>query len=342
MHGKEILTEYFEEGMEDHPKPKLEDEVVFIEAPQGPEVLETAPELAPPTGEAYVVSFSEDDTMEVVNEDEVHADEPMDMAVDEVVFEEDELELPMEVPEEQPTGRTMPGVDGFLPEEDEEDEVDEVDDEPVDSNWAEDRDTSKFIDYLREAYEGIPKHNGNSISGCERALVYLNGLNREVSEAVRKDTSNNLDQHLDEIEDYRVKIIQGMVALKNRIGELKKKIRGEGAQRKRSDDQSDDLTKEGSFDKTATTAQIQLVMTPFERAITGIIVNSVVSAGHPFEEVYDYLKEKFDLTPREELAVLQIIMDMGYPIFKDRGTIGGDATGDKDGHGVDFIKNYLA
>lgn len=347
MHGKEILTEYFEEGM-DQPKPKLEDEVVFIEAP-----MEKGPALPGP-GEAYVVSFSEDDmpvaenNMEFVHEDEVadnakaddmiEEDEAEDAAIDEVVFEEEDM-MPQPAPE--PTGRFMPGVEGGYLSEEKEPEVDEADDEPVETNWVDDRDTSKFMDYLRDAYSQIPRHNGMSISGCERALVYLNGLNREVSEAVRKDSGNSLDEHLDEIEDYRVKIIKGMVALKTRIGELKKKIKEEGSQ-KRASDESDDLTKEGAFQKEATTAQIQLVMTPFERAITGIIVNAVVSGGKPFEEVYDYLKDKFDLTSREELAILQIIMDMGYPIFKDRGTIGGEATGDNEGHGIDFIKNYLA
>ena len=84
-------------------------------------------------------------------------------------------------------------------------------------------------------------------------------------------------------------------------------------------------------------------MTPFERAISGILINSVVSAGHPFEDVYDFLKEKYSLTDREELAILQLVMDHGMPIFKDRGTIGKTPEKGKEteSHGIDFIKNYF-
>ena len=359
MNGKEILTEYFEDEMAETSAPKFEDDVVFIEAPADMREPNFEVNEGPKSGQAYVVSFSEDDlpaldlesdsvnhadfNEDLITEEAARVEQPLDMNTDTVYEEESALEsLSDESGEpEISSGRFIPGVENFVPESEAED-TEELEDEVIESSWVEDRDTSKFIDYLRESYSGVPKHNGNSISGCERALVYLNGLNREVSEAVRKDTENNLDEHLDEIEDFRVNIIQGMVALKTRIGELRKKIKEEGSQRKRSSDDSDELTKEGSIEKIATTAQIQLVMTPFERAISGILINSVVSAGHPFEDVYDYLKDKFELTPREELAIIQVVMDMGYPIFKDRGIIGTDAKGDGKGHGIDFIKNYLA
>ena len=77
--------------------------------------------------------------------------------------------------------------------------------------------------------------------------------------------------------------------------------------------------------------------------IAGIIINSVVSGGKPLEEVYDFLKEKYDLSDREELAIMQVIMDSGYPIFKDRGTFSSKKNKDgAKGHGIEFIKNYFA
>lgn len=212
---------------------------------------------------------------------------------------------------------------------------DEEPEEPTETTWFDDRDVSKFIDFLREAFPGgIPQHDGNSISGCEKAMAYLNDLNRDISDAVRKDVDGVLDDYLDEIEDYRVKILKGMVKLKHRMGELKKKIREEASQEKKAVEDDESIKKNAS-------REIQMIMTPFERAIAGILINSTVSAGNPFETVYDYLKEKFELTPREELAIIQLVMDMGYPIFKDRGAIGSDKD-DEDGHGIDFIKNYFA
>ena len=46
---------------------------------------------------------------------------------------------------------------------------------------------------------------------------------------------------------------------------------------------------------------------------------------------------------------MQLVMDSGYHIFKDRGSIGDDsdgseldAGGNPKSHGVDYIKNYFA
>jgi len=89
------------------------------------------------------------------------------------------------------------------------------------------------------------------------------------------------------------------------------------------------------FTKEATVARPQLVITPFERAISGMIVNAVVSSGKSFEDVYEVLKEKYAFTNREELAVMQLVADMGYPIFKDRGSIGEPKLE------IDFMRSYF-
>ena len=95
--------------------------------------------------------------------------------------------------------------------------------------------------------------------------------------------------------------------------------------------------------KRASLPRLQVIVTPFERAIAGIIINSVVAGGKPMEEVYDFLKEKYDLNDREELSVMQILMDSGFPIFKDRGTFSSKKSKDsKATHGIEYIKNYFA
>ncbi len=95
--------------------------------------------------------------------------------------------------------------------------------------------------------------------------------------------------------------------------------------------------------KIASTAKLTVTISAFERAITGMIVNGTVSAGRPFEEVYEYVKSKFKLTDREELSIMQILMDMGYPIFKDRAIVPADEDSkESDSGGVDFMKNYFA
>lgn len=361
MNKEEILTEYFENIQQP------EGEEPFFGEGSVAEVL--AVDVDP--GEAFVVSFSEEDLNEDAEEEEVFFDEFFfeedeeegeegfdDFSLEEISFDEEDLkglgdEFSEDIQEIKEEISNTPDLDdNFLPGatepilEEDDDKEDEADDVEVETNWVDDRDPSKFINYLRDSYSNIPPHTGNTISGCERALAYLNKLHREISEAIRNDDKNALDEVLDEIEEYRVKILKGMVALKKRIGDLKRKFKEEGSQKIANE--ALDLIKESlesnEIKKEAKSGSFQMVITPFERAITGMLINSVVSAGHPFEEVYDYLKKKFDITPREELAILQIIMDMGFPIFKDRGTIGESGDGDKkeNGQGIDFIKNYFA
>lgn len=315
-----------------------------------PEFLEEDDELSPPEDE--VVFFSEEfpsvEDEESLDDSEFESDtdidaEPVvesvgDLMPDEnadlIEFSEEDEEPKLEMQESNDSDNYLPGSTQPIEQK--------VQEEPEVSSWENDRDPEKFFEYLISVYPAnIPKHDGNSISGCEKAYIYLNELSKEISEAIRKDHSGHLNDYLPQIENIRVEIMRGMTRLKERISTLKQRAVEFGSPKAvKAAEKNEQFLKEGS------TPVIQLVMTPFERAITGILVNSVISAGHPFEDVYEYLKEKFKLTEREELAILQLVMDMGFPIFKDRGTIGNknedsDAT-KQDGHGIDFIKNYFA
>jgi hypothetical protein len=217
----------------------------------------------------------------------------------------------------------------------------DLDNSAIETTWADDRDPGMFMNYLESSYPGgIPAHDGNSMVGCEKAIVYLNSLNKEISEALRSDKVSLLDPMV--LEDYRVKLLRDMVLLKDRMTNLKRDL-SDSARNMSKASSGAELQKEGG------TPIVQTVATPFERAVAGILINSVVSAGHSFEDVYDYLKAKYALDERDELSVMQLVMDSGFHIFKDRGTIGTncsdtetDAGGNISSHGVDFIKNYFA
>lgn len=237
--------------------------------------------------------------------------------------------------EERPGGRRIPGTSEVF--------YDDPEPEPEpekETNWVDDRDPSHFMQYLTESMnrfntEGIPGHDGRSVVGLQRAIEWLKRLDREISEAIRKDIGNDIDAH--QVEQVRQKIDEYISTLKEHLGKVKKKAS--------PSDMESKLIAMGrnEIEKEATVARIQVVMTPFERAISGILINAVVSGGKPFEDVYDFLKEKYKLTDREELAILQIAMDSGFPIFKDRGTLGKspEAGKETERHGVDFIKNYF-
>lgn len=227
-------------------------------------------------------------------------------------------------------------VDDDLAEEEEEEEE-------VETDWENDRDPKHFMAYILKMYPGqIPKHNGKSTLGCEKAVLFLTNLNKEISEALRSEHEEG-ELDLDVLEDIRVRMTKDVVKLKEHIKKLNKD--NKKTKKKAEVELEPVIVKQNSITneiiKEASTPKVQLVMTPFQRAITGIILNSTISAGKPFESVYEFLKKKYKFTDREELEILQLLMDMGQPIFKDRGIIG-DEGQDEEGHGIDFIKTYFA
>ena len=51
-----------------------------------------------------------------------------------------------------------------------------------------DRDLSKFMEHVEGQYPGnIPRHDGTSTVGCERAISFLDRLNGDISRAIRED-----------------------------------------------------------------------------------------------------------------------------------------------------------
>ncbi len=74
---------------------------------------------------------------------------------------------------------------------------------------------------------------------------------------------------------------------------------------------------DGQIKKEAGTPKVQLIMTPFERAICGIITNGVVSQGRNAEETYAELKKEYKFNNRDELSIQQLLTDLGYPVARN-------------------------
>jgi len=234
-------------------------------------------------------------------------------------------------------------------ESDFEDNEEEDEDE---GDYVNDGNLKRFLEYVKDMYPAkIPKHDGKSTLGCERAKSWLERLDREISTAIRKDHDGFLD--ISALEEIRTSIMADTAKLAKHINLLKNKFK-DSSKKKASVDSNGIPTwtspsgieiEYGSLKKEAATPnKMFIAVSPFERAISGIMINAHVSAGHSIEEVYEFLAKKYDITPREELAIMQICMDSGFHIFKDRGTFsGGKDSESKDGKsGVDFIKNYFA
>ena len=291
-----------------------------------------------------IVAFAEDESLLVEN-GFPHGDSTDDFSVGIGNEEAMLLDQPMR------SGKPIPG--STIYSEDIDDVEDQVDDSPQeDKTWENDREVGKFMDYIKDSYPGkIPKHDGKSIVGAERAVKWLTNLGKEISEAVRKDESGVLDDS--SLEEIRVSIMKDILLLKEHIKKLDKTFKKSLKKKAGLDNEFMKYAEEieiaynheisGEIKKTAAHPKINLYVSPFERAIAGIIINSVVSGGKPLEEVYDFLKEKYSLDDREELAIMQVIMDSGFPIFKDRGTFSSKKEkGDSKNYGIEFIKNYFS
>lgn len=241
-------------------------------------------------------------------------------------------------------GEIIPGSEFRETDFDDEDDASEKD-------YENDGDLSKFMDYISNSYPAnIPQHDGSSVLGCERAVSFLDRLNSQISRAIRDDSDSVID--IGALESVRLNIMKDILVLKNHVGKLKKKFKDQH----RKDASVDEnrvpswIAKDGEevefneLKKEATTPNNMVIaISPFERAISGIMINAHVSSGNDMEEVYGFLSKKYDITPREELSIMQVLSDSGYHIFKDRGTYAGKGSDKESGNrGVDFVKNYFA
>lgn len=226
----------------------------------------------------------------------------------------------------------LPGSDVHVDSKDE----DEKDDS--EKTYEQDRWLPDFFRHVVSLYPSqIPQHDGQTTLGCEKAISWLQRLSNEISTNVRNDVDGVLE--IDKLAEIQDSILSDILILKDHIKKLKQKL----PEKIKQSSTENIMTK-----VAATPNNIVISVTPFIRAITGILINSTVSAGKPFEEVYDYLVEKYEISEREQLEILQVLMDMGQPIFKDRGTMPGQKENKKteesedELQGIDFITNYFA
>jgi hypothetical protein len=265
-------------------------------------------------------------------------------------------EEPKQMPE---VGEYVPGSNTLLVSEDEEEKEEQ---EAKDKDWEHDQDHSKFLPHFDGKIKNIPRHSGQTVLGCERAIAFLKSLLTELSKALRGDLEGKIDEQAAE---DRYKDTQNMIErLEHQIKKLKGNHKGaELDLRLVSEghcatcnsvapmwhDTIDekvvclrcDAGQKEQLEKSAATPKINVYVSAFERAVVGTLLNSSVSAGRNIEDVYDKLKNKYNFTPREELAIQQLIADYGYPMFKDRGRLN-ENSDPSDGNGVDFSTNYYA
>ena len=235
--------------------------------------------------------------------------------------EEDCIDIPMDIPQ-------------YLEEKDEKEE---------EKDWMKTNNPEHFIVFLQSEMNRFPKPaevTGN-VSKIEHSLGQWKRLNNYISKALREDYKGILDVAIIDrtrniIESY-IDQLEQMLEFVQDAKRQRKKMR-----RRRAENEEENITKEATAPHFR---GFQMLITPFQRAIAGALINGVVSGGKNMEELWKVAKEKYELNDRDELEIMQIVADMGYPEFKDRLKVGiniDDKTDSEEESDGEWQKQYYA
>lgn len=195
-----------------------------------------------------------------------------------------------------------------LPElEVEEKEEIQVTDDP----WA--WKVSTFLPWLSKMMQAVPKHSGRDTAGLERAIAYLEALDREISKAVRGDLKNELD--ISKCEQAREEIHAGLERLHSRHEKVK--VNRYPKARKKKAEETNELVKEGGMAGKITGISITVPL--MISIVARTCISSMVSGGRDIEDTFQRLAKKWSLTKREQLETVQLLEDMGYQMYRPRG-----------------------
>ena len=226
--------------------------------------------------------------------------------------------------EEGPDGGLVLTLDK-VPGGDDQEEIEEPTDievepeeevEVVQDPWA--WEISSFVPWLSEKMQGVPRHSGRDTAGLERAISYLERLDKEISKAVRSDLDNQIA--IDSVEKARDEIRNGVERLQDRLEKVH-------TTKYKKNKKKAEYDEDGGFIKEAKSTHVGGIVVTVPLLISSLArtcINSVVSAGHDIEKVFVKLAKEYDLTNREKLEMFQLLSDMGYPIRTDLGMINED------------------
>lgn len=223
----------------------------------------------------------------------------------------------------------------------EEGDIDELSvDEPEEEVEVEERDQwdwagvglTQFMGWLQGMLGAIPPHSGNDISGVERALAYLEALDRIISKAVRSDLKNELD--IQQIELARHAIRDGI----NRLQDRYERLMAGTKRNKKKAEMQESLVKEAQ--KITGVGHVVVTVPLLISRIARVCINGMVSAGHDIEDMFDRQAKTYNLDKREQAELLQLLEDMGYSMRRDRGFLRDEQIDTTRSDNFDWAANY--
>jgi hypothetical protein len=279
-------------------------------------------------------------------EDHLHL--PAELVEDLVIEEpeeEDDISLEIEEPEAELV-LTLDKIPGGLDqdeivEEPEELEVEEPEEVKVsDDPWDWGGSAKNFLPWLSKMMQGIPVHSGRDTAGLERAIAYLEAVDREISRAVRIDLNNEIA--IDSVEKARDEIQRGLERLEERLEKVKSsKYPKKGKKgKKKADAEQEGLIKEAQ--KATHVGGIVITVPLFTSYLARVCINGMVSAGHDIEDMFTKLAKRYKLSEREQAELVQLLSDMNYPLRRDRGIPLDEEIDTSSSDNFDWAANYRA
>lgn len=170
-----------------------------------------------------------------------------------------------------------------------------------------------FLSWLQNKMTNVPKHSGRDTAGLERAVAFLEAIDREISKAVRMDLNNEIA--IEAVEKARDEIHKGIERLQERLDKVKT-TKYPGKKKKKADEEQNGLVKEA---KATHVGGIVVTVPLLISSLARSCINGMVSAGHDIEDVFKKLSKEYDLSKREQLELIQLLSDMNYTVRRDLG-----------------------
>lgn len=208
-----------------------------------------------------------------------------------------------------------------------------VDDDPW--KW---KSLKEFIPWLDKMMKGVPTHSGRDSAGLERAIAYLEALDKEISRAVRTDLNNEIA--IDAVEKARDEIQRGLERLYDRLDKVKSSKYPKKKKTKKSEEEQEGLVKEAQ--KATNIGGIVITVPLLISGLARVCINGMVSAGHDIEDMFKKLSKKYELTNREKFELIQLLQDMNYPVRRDRGFLLDEEIDTSSSDNFDWAANYHA
>lgn len=223
---------------------------------------------------------------------------PSDEQVVEMHAPEGEAEITFHLP-------FLPGADDLVEVSGDELEVEtKGDKEEKEKDKSKAADQPKDLNWAKQYIDSVPKHRGETL-GLERSKSYLSRGVNLLSKLIQEDHDGKID--ISKAEDARIVMEEGIERLEKELAKRKKKASSKP-----------ELTKEAQ--KIAGVGGIIVTVPILISRIARTCINGSISGGKDIEDLFHRQAEKWKLTDREKVEVIQLIQDMGYPLPRlDRG-----------------------